>query len=184
MSTPLSFATRAVHAGERAPHPDYTPVVTPIYPSVAYAYDSMDDVEAVFAGTREGYVYARYGSPTVQAFEVAVADLEGAEAAVAFGSGMAAIHAALLGAGVRAGAAVVRPPTYMAPPTPCRKSSSPRWALAPALSTWRTYRPWPPPCARNVRRRWCVRSSPTRCSRWPTCPPWPPWLTRPVPPWW
>jgi cystathionine gamma-synthase/methionine-gamma-lyase len=107
MSTPLSFATRAVHAGERAPHPDYTPVVTPIYPSVAYAYDSMDDVEAVFAGTREGYVYARYGSPTVQAFEVAVADLEGAEAAVAFGSGMAAIHAALLGAGVRAGAAVV-----------------------------------------------------------------------------
>lgn len=108
MSAPSSgFATRAVHAGERAPRPDFTPVATPIYHSVAYSYDHLDDLDAIFAGSREGYVYGRYGNPTVQAFESAVADLEGAEAAVAFASGMAAIHAALLGAGVRAGSAVV-----------------------------------------------------------------------------
>ena len=102
-----SFSTRAVHAGERAPRPDYTPVVTPIHPSVGFVYDSMDDLDAIFATMREGYVYPRYGSPTVAAFEAAIADLEGGEAAHAFASGMAAIHIALLAAGVRAGTSVV-----------------------------------------------------------------------------
>jgi cystathionine gamma-synthase/methionine-gamma-lyase len=101
------FATRAVHAGERMPRPDYTPVVGPIQPTVGYVYDSMDDLDAIFATTREGYVYPRYGSPTLAAFESAVADLEGGEAAHAFASGMGAIHAALLAAGVRAGTGIV-----------------------------------------------------------------------------
>jgi cystathionine beta-lyase/cystathionine gamma-synthase len=102
-----AFATRAVHAGERAARPDYTPVVAPIHPSVGFVYDSMDDLDAIFATTRDGYVYPRYGSPTVTAFEAAMADLEGGAAGHAFASGMAAIHAALLAAGVRAGTAVV-----------------------------------------------------------------------------
>ncbi|MBN2119130.1 MAG: PLP-dependent transferase [Anaerolineales bacterium] len=102
-----SFQTRAVHAGERAPAADYTPVSTPIYPSVGYLYESMDDMDAVFAGAKQGYVYSRYATPTVSAFEAAVASLEGAEAAQAYSSGMAAIHAALLAAGVKAGASVV-----------------------------------------------------------------------------
>jgi cystathionine gamma-synthase/methionine-gamma-lyase len=102
-----AFPTRAVHAGERPPHPDYTPVATPIHPTVGYLYDSLDDLDAVFATTREGYVYPRYGSPTVAAFEAAMAELEAGESAHAFASGMGAIHAALLAAGVRAGTAVV-----------------------------------------------------------------------------
>ncbi len=102
-----AFTTRAVHAGERAPHGDYTPVATPIHPTVGYVYESTDDLDAIFATTREGYVYPRYGSPTVAAFETAIAELEGGEAAQAFASGMAAVHAALLAAGVRAGTAVV-----------------------------------------------------------------------------
>jgi cystathionine gamma-synthase/methionine-gamma-lyase len=102
-----SFATRAVHAGERIPQRNYTPVVTPIQPTVGFVYESMDDLDAIFATTQEGYVYPRYGSPTVAAFETAIADLEGGEAAYAFASGMAAMHAALLAAGVRAGTAVV-----------------------------------------------------------------------------
>lgn len=102
-----SFQTRAVHAGERTPAPDYTPVATPIWPSVGYLYESMDDVDAVFAGSKQGYVYVRYASPTVAAFEAAVASLEGAEAAQAYSSGMAAIHASLLAAGVKAGTSVV-----------------------------------------------------------------------------
>lgn len=102
-----SFQTRAVHAGERVPAVDYTPVSTPIHPSVGYLYESMDDLDAVFAGTKDGYVYSRYVTPTTAAFEAAVASLEGAEAAQAFSSGMAAIHAALLAAGARAGARVV-----------------------------------------------------------------------------
>lgn len=101
------FTTRAVHAGERAPRPDYVPVATPIHPTVGYLYESMDDLDAILAAAREGYVYPRYGSPTVAAFEQAVAELEGGQAAHAFASGMAAIHAALLAAGVRVGATVV-----------------------------------------------------------------------------
>jgi len=101
------FTTRAVHAGERVPHPNFTPVTTPIHPTVGYLYDSMDDLDAIFATTRDGYVYPRYGSPTVAAFETAVAELEGGDTAQAFASGMAAIHAALLGVGVRAGTGVV-----------------------------------------------------------------------------
>lgn len=103
----MDFATRAVHAGERMPRPDYVPVVTPVYPSVGYLYDDMDDLDAIFGGTREGYVYTRYGNPTVTAFEHAVAAMEEAESAVAFGSGMAAIHATLLGLGLKAGSASV-----------------------------------------------------------------------------
>jgi cystathionine beta-lyase/cystathionine gamma-synthase len=102
-----SIFTQAVHAGERGPRPDFTPVSAPIYPSVGYLYDEMADLDGVFGGERAGYVYPRYGSPTVNAFEQAVATLEGAEDAVAFASGMGAIHAALMGAGVQAGAAVV-----------------------------------------------------------------------------
>jgi cystathionine beta-lyase/cystathionine gamma-synthase len=102
-----SFQTRAVHAGERMPAGDYSPVSTPIYPSVGYLYESMDDLDAVFAGARPGYVYSRYATPTVGAFETAVASLEGAEAAQAYSSGMAAIHAVLLAAGARVGASVV-----------------------------------------------------------------------------
>ena len=102
-----TFQTRAVHAGERIRPADYTPVATPIWPAVGYLYESMDDMDAVFAGAKQGYVYLRYASPTVSAFETAVASLEGAEAAQAYSSGMAAIHASLLAAGVKSGASVV-----------------------------------------------------------------------------
>ncbi len=102
-----SLYTLAVHAGERAPRPAFTPVVTPIYHSVSYIYDEMAELDATLAGTRPGPVYARYGNPTNAALEAAVAALEGGEAALAYSSGMAAIHGVLLAAGARAGAAVV-----------------------------------------------------------------------------
>jgi cystathionine gamma-synthase/methionine-gamma-lyase len=102
-----SFQTRAVHAGELVSGADYTPVTTPISTAVGYIYESMDDMDAVFAGTKQGYVYVRYSNPTVTAFEEAVASLEGAEAVQAYSSGMSALHSALLGCGVKAGVSVV-----------------------------------------------------------------------------
>ncbi len=101
------FGTRAVHAGEGVRPSDFTPVASPIHPSVGFVYDSMDELDAIFGSARPGFVYPRYGSPTVAAFEEAMADLEGGEAAFALASGMAAIHVALLAAGVRAGTGVV-----------------------------------------------------------------------------
>ncbi len=99
--TKHSIFTLAVHAGERAPRPDFNPVATPIYQSVGYTYDDMDALDAALGGTRTGPVYARYGNPTLTALEIAVAALEGGEAALSYASGMAAIHGALLAAGAR-----------------------------------------------------------------------------------
>lgn len=103
------FASRAVHAGERAAKPDFTPTSTPIYPASAFVYDETDTLDAVFGNERAGYVYSRYGNPTTNALEVAIASLEGTEEAVAYASGMAAVHAAILSL-VAAGDRVVAAP--------------------------------------------------------------------------
>jgi cystathionine beta-lyase/cystathionine gamma-synthase len=107
MESSFAFATQAVHAGERAPKPDFTPVNTPIYQSASFVYDTIETMDAIFGGERSGYVYTRYGNPTVAALEHAVAALEGGETAVAYASGMAAIHATLLALEVVSGTAVV-----------------------------------------------------------------------------
>lgn len=95
--------TRAVHAGERARPGTYTPTSTPIHRTSTFLYDSAEEVDAVFAGAEAGFIYSRLANPTVQALESAVAALEGAEHCAAFGSGMAALHAALLAAGLATG---------------------------------------------------------------------------------
>jgi cystathionine gamma-synthase/methionine-gamma-lyase len=92
--------TQAVHAGEGQAPPEGQPVSTPIYPSATYTYPDMGELSDVLGGERDGYVYARFGSPTVAALEKAVAALEDAEGAVALASGMAALHLALVQAGV------------------------------------------------------------------------------------
>ena len=102
-----SIFTTAVHAGERASRPNFTPVATPIFPSVGYVYEDFETLDEVFGGQQSGPVYARYGNPTNEALENAMATLEGGEAALSFGSGMAAVYAALLGAGARQGTSVV-----------------------------------------------------------------------------
>ena len=71
-----------------------------------FAYDSMEQAEARFKGEQPGHIYARYSNPTVAMFEERMALLEGAEAARATASGMAAVTAALMGQ-VRAGDHVV-----------------------------------------------------------------------------
>ncbi|NUM46719.1 MAG: PLP-dependent transferase [Anaerolineales bacterium] len=107
-SLPIHLATRTVHAGEHLPYPGGTPVVSPIHPSVGYTFPDSHDLDAVLGNQQPGFVYStRYHNPTIHAFETAVANLEGGEAAYAFSSGMAAIHMALLAAGVRAGSHVV-----------------------------------------------------------------------------
>lgn len=101
------FATRAVHAGEHGIRPPFSPTSTPIYASSSFTAPSPEELEAIFAGDRPGYVYSRYANPTTNSFEDAVAALEEAPTAVAFGSGMAALHAALIALEVRAGDCVL-----------------------------------------------------------------------------
>ncbi|MGH6827991.1 MAG: O-succinylhomoserine sulfhydrylase [Rhizomicrobium sp.] len=61
-----------------------------------YAYENAEEAEARFKGEIGGYQYSRYANPTVAMFEDRMAALEGAEAAQATASGMAAVTAALL----------------------------------------------------------------------------------------
>lgn len=103
------WATRAVHSGERPARPDFTPTAMPIYPASAFVYDDAATLDAVFGNERAGYVYSRYANPTVRALEEAVADLEGAEDAVALASGMGAVYAAML-LDARAGDTIVAAP--------------------------------------------------------------------------
>lgn len=103
----LQQATRAVHGGRESRRSGFAPTIPAVHRSVTYHYPSMDALDEVLAGERDGYVYTRHGNPTVRAFEDAVAGLEGAEAALAFASGMAAIYAALLATGARQGTAVL-----------------------------------------------------------------------------
>jgi cystathionine gamma-synthase/methionine-gamma-lyase len=91
----LDFTTLLVHEGERPPAPNGKPVATPIYATATFTYDSMDEMDKVFAGEIPGYVYTRYGNPTVAALEKAVQKLEEGAFACAYASGMAALHAAL-----------------------------------------------------------------------------------------
>ena len=102
----LDIATQLVHAGERQV-PAAIPVTTPIYASVTYTYPSMAEVDKVFGGETPGYVYSRYANPTLTALETAVHALEGGFGASAFGSGMAALHAALLACDIAAGVTVL-----------------------------------------------------------------------------
>ncbi len=62
-----------------------------------YVYESMEQAEARFKGEVPGFLYSRYGNPTVDMFEKRFAALEGAECAHATASGMAAVAAALMG---------------------------------------------------------------------------------------
>jgi O-succinylhomoserine sulfhydrylase len=67
-----------------------------LYLTSGYVYETAEDAEARFKGEQEGYVYSRYGSPTVTMFENRMAMLEGAEAARTTATGMAAVTASLL----------------------------------------------------------------------------------------
>lgn len=76
----------------------------PVYLTSGYVYSSAAEAEKAFTGEIDRYVYSRYGNPTVSMFEERLRLIEGAPAAFATASGMAAVFTALgalLGAGDR-----------------------------------------------------------------------------------
>ncbi len=66
-----------------------------LYLNSGFVYDSPETAEKRFMGEDDGYIYGRYGNPTVTMFEERLALLEGAETAYAVASGMAAVFGAL-----------------------------------------------------------------------------------------
>jgi methionine-gamma-lyase len=88
------FATRAIHSG-------YDPLAhggsltPPIHMTSTYAFDTVEQGAARFAGEEPGHIYSRISNPTQSLLEERLADLEGGEAALATASGMGAITSAL-----------------------------------------------------------------------------------------
>lgn len=105
--TDRDITTKLVHAGERRALPEAQPVSTPIYASATFTYDSMEEIDQVFAGEKQGFVYTRYGNPTTAALEEAVRIVEEGAIACAYSTGMAAIHAALIACDLKTGSTVL-----------------------------------------------------------------------------
>ncbi|WP_192894769.1 methionine gamma-lyase [Neobacillus notoginsengisoli] len=86
--------TRMIHSGY-SPRDYKGSLVPPLFQTSTFVFDTAEQGGSRFAGEEDGYIYTRLGNPTVQAFEKRIAELEGAESALAFSSGMAAVSAIL-----------------------------------------------------------------------------------------
>ncbi|MGR3724123.1 O-succinylhomoserine sulfhydrylase [Abyssibius alkaniclasticus] len=94
MSNTWKPRTQAVHAGTR--RSQYAETSEAIYLTQGFVYPNAEAAEARFVKSgADEFIYARYGNPTVAMFEDRIAALEGAEAAFATASGMAAVNGAL-----------------------------------------------------------------------------------------
>lgn len=87
-------SSRAVHSGRDLGA--RSPLAPDISPAAVHVFTDLEDYDAVARGERPGHYYGRNSNLNREMLERAVADLEGAEAALATGSGMAAIHGAIL----------------------------------------------------------------------------------------
>jgi cystathionine gamma-synthase/methionine-gamma-lyase len=101
------ITTKLVHSGERGPLPEGRSVSTPIYASATFTFESMQEIDQVFSGEKQGFIYTRYGNPTTAALEEAVREVEEGAVACAYATGMAAIHAALLACDLKSGSTVL-----------------------------------------------------------------------------
>jgi cystathionine beta-lyase/cystathionine gamma-synthase len=92
----MKQATKLIHAGEGVDTGATPSLTTPIYETSTFVFDSVADVIKYQEGKLNGYLYSRYENPTVVAVEQKLAAVDGAETALLFSSGMAAISTALI----------------------------------------------------------------------------------------
>jgi methionine-gamma-lyase len=93
--TKHGFSTRAIHGREPRSGPG-RPLVQPIVAATTFSFESAAQFGRVMSEEEYGFLYTRIRNPTVEELNDVLADLEGAEAALTFSSGMAAIAAAVL----------------------------------------------------------------------------------------
>lgn len=99
--------TIAARVGIRTRPVEFTATTPPIVPSTTFVGESVESVHHALEPGGGGFAYSRNANPTVTALEQGIAALEGDGETVAFSSGMAALHAALLGMGLGAGDTVL-----------------------------------------------------------------------------
>jgi cystathionine beta-lyase/cystathionine gamma-synthase len=89
------------------------PTVQPIYTSTTFLHPDSEALDRAFENSLSGnesetaFVYGRQGNPNTYALESVIAQAEGGVGAIAYSSGMAAIHAALLAAGLTTGSKIL-----------------------------------------------------------------------------
>ncbi|MEG9861675.1 MAG: O-succinylhomoserine sulfhydrylase [Parvularculales bacterium] len=88
------MATTLVHGG--TVRSDYGETSEALFLTSGYVYETAESAQRRFSGDEEGFIYSRFGNPTVRMFEERMIELEGAEDARATATGMAAVTASLL----------------------------------------------------------------------------------------
>lgn len=93
--------TKLTHSGEyqiakKAANSVSVPKVLPVYMSSVFSFDDVPTLDAVYEGTKAGYVYSRMANPCYDSLNELLATAEDADGAVSFSSGMAAIIASIL----------------------------------------------------------------------------------------
>ncbi len=91
----LKFETLQLHVGQEQPDPVTDARAVPIYQTSSYVFRNCDHAAARFGLADAGNIYGRLTNPTEEVFEKRIAALEGGTAALAVGSGMAAITYAI-----------------------------------------------------------------------------------------
>ncbi len=91
----MEFNTKLLHGKSIQSYPGRE-ILPPVSQVTAFKYESMEELEKVFAHKSMGFAYSRIGNPTLSAFEQRINELEGGMGAVSCSSGMSAITTALL----------------------------------------------------------------------------------------
>jgi methionine-gamma-lyase len=90
------IGTRLIHAAAHYDHGKVRSHIPPIFQTVNFDYESVDEGMSIFLGEKEGYFYTRNGNPSSDMFAHLIAMIEEADAGLSAASGMAAISSAIL----------------------------------------------------------------------------------------
>lgn len=93
---PMKPPTRVNHPPDVKVPDDNRPLVAPIYQSVKFTFDDVEQAQRQSRGERDGFVYSRVSNPTLRQLELTLAELQGRDACLLTASGVAAVHVALL----------------------------------------------------------------------------------------
>ena len=151
--------TRLVHAGTL--RSQFGETSEALFLTQGYVYDSSAQAERRFKNEEPGYQYSRFANPTVAMFEARMAAFEGAEAARATATGMAAITIALLGQ-CKAGDHVVAAKALFGS---CRfvvEDFLPRYGITSTLVDGTDLKQWKNAVRANTLVPWCTSTG----SRW------------------
>ena len=94
--SPMKKTTRVNHPPAVELPADNHSVVAPIYQSVKFEFDSLEETERFFRGERPGFFYTRASNPTTRQLELLLAELQGREECLVCASGVGAISQTLL----------------------------------------------------------------------------------------